>query len=620
MKKNTKITFSKSFSILAAAALSMTLISGQALTTYAGSSSGIESGAVIPDNITIDSPTALSNVALPSNSYGTLSWVDGSYVPEKRVQSCAVVFKPSTGADLSGLPGWDSSSGTLTGYVTVVISSLDSSSDENESADSSSDKAYDESDSYKDENDSENKDDTSESSAETSDEKSEDSSSEETAENGNVSEGDSYESSSETENGKDDNKDSTDVTETPDAQDSSSDKTNTDKNEETADNDNADEKKDNTEDNTTDDSADKDSTDKDTADNADPDITETPEATVTPSENENKADQDKDTDVTKTPEVTVTPAEDDSKTDSSSDTDKEDAEKDNKKDSKDETPDVTETPEEDKDNIFDRKDEEEDKRPQNAGTDLTETEKEQTAARNHTCDAITVSGIDLPWYVQFRVSGGEDYEFTNEEDATIFKSYEFELWDTQKNTEYKIPDGEYISVTVPVKAGYTYSIEHLLDNGAMETIIPSVDGGTMTFSTHSFSPFGIAGSKSLVGPDAGTDSSSNTTKTTPAATSSTDTTSSSDTPDITGSDGTENTDSAANLDTSADLSSGTADLEGTSSQNSTSSDESEDEASQATSKKQVNTGDNTQILPFVILFVAAAVVAGVAVFFKKRKK
>ena len=620
MKKNTKITFSKSFSILAAAALSMTLISGQALTTSAGSSSGIESGAVIPDNITIDSPTALSNVALPSNSYGTLSWVDGSYVPEKRVQSCAVVFKPSTGADLSGLPGWDSSSGTLTGYVTVVISSLDSSSDENESADSSSDKAYDESDSYKDENDSENKDDTSESSAETSDEKSEDSSSEETAENGNVSEGDSYESSSETENGKDDNKDSTDVTETPDAQDSSSDKTNTDKNEETADNDNADEKKDNTEDNTTDDSADKDSTDKDTADNADPDITETPEATVTPSENENKADQDKDTDVTKTPEVTVTPAEDDSKTDSSSDTDKEDAEKDNKKDSKDETPDVTETPEEDKDNIFDRKDEEEDKRPQNAGTDLTETEKEQTAARNHTCDGITVSGIDLPWYVQFRVSGGEDYEFTNEEDATIFKSYEFELWDTQKNTEYKIPDGEYISVTVPVKAGYTYSIEHLLDNGAMETIIPSVDGGTMTFSTHSFSPFGIAGSKSLVGPDAGTDSSSNTTKTTPAATSSTDTTSSSDTPDITGSDGTENTDSAANLDTSADLSSGTADLEGTSSQNSTSSDESEDEASQATSKKQVNTGDNTQILPFVILFVAAAVVAGVAVFFKKRKK
>ena len=57
-------------------------------------------------------------------------------------------------------------------------------------------------------------------------------------------------------------------------------------------------------------------------------------------------------------------------------------------------------------------------------------------------------------------------------------------------------------MTDTCKAGYTYSIEHLLDNGAMETIIPSVDGDTMTFSTHSFSPFGIAGSKSLVGPDA----------------------------------------------------------------------------------------------------------------------
>ena len=590
MKKNTKNTFSKSFSILAAA-LSMTLISGQALPTYAGSSLGIESGAVIPDNITIDNPTALSNVTLPSNSYGSLSWVDGSYVPEKRVQSCAVVFKPSSGADLSGLPGWDSSSGTLTGYVTVVVSSFDSSSDENESA-------------------------------ETSGEDSEDSSNEETAENGNVNESDSYENNSDTED--DNNKDNADVTEIPDAQESSSDKTDTDKKEENTDNDNTDEKKDNAEDSTTDNIADKDSTDGDTIDNADPDVTETPEATVTPSENENRADQDKDpngsedpnrnndADAAQTPETTVTPAEDDSRTDSSADTDKKDSKE-------DETPDVTEMPEEDKDNIFDRKDEEEDKRPQNAGTDLTETEKEQTAIQNHTCDGITVSGIDLPWYVQFRVSGGEDYEFTNEEDATIFKSYEFELWDTQKNTEYKIPDGEYISVTVPVKAGYTYSIEHLLDNGAMETIIPSVDGGTMTFSTHSFSPFGIAGSKPLVGPDAGTDS-SDITKTTPAAASSTDTASSSDTSDITGSDGAENTDSAADLDTSADLSSGTADLEETSSQNSASGDESEDEASQTTSKKQVNTGDNTQILPFVILFVAAAVVAGVAVFFKKRKK
>ena len=54
-------------------------------------------------------------------------------------------------------------------------------------------------------------------------------------------------------------------------------------------------------------------------------------------------------------------------------------------------------------------------------------------------------------------------------------------------------------MTVPVKAGYDYTIEHLLDSGAMETIVPSVEGSTMVFSTHSFSPFGIAGSKALVG-------------------------------------------------------------------------------------------------------------------------
>lgn len=52
---------------------------------------------------------------------------------------------------------------------------------------------------------------------------------------------------------------------------------------------------------------------------------------------------------------------------------------------------------------------------------------------------------------------------------------------------------QYVSVTIPVKEGYEYSIEHLLANGATETIVPSVNGSTMVFSTHSFSPFGIAG-------------------------------------------------------------------------------------------------------------------------------
>lgn len=548
MKKNTKNTFGRSFSILAAAALSMTLIGGQAFPTYAGSSSGIETGAMIPDNITIDTPTALANVALPSNEYGTLSWVDGSYVPQKRVQSCEVVFKPSAGADFSGLPGWDSASGTLTGYVTVVVSSLDSASedtDNDEQKDSSqSDESYD---------------------TENSDKDSKDVSDKETQQDS-----------------KDENADQEDS-----SSDSSSADSSTDKNS----------------DSSTDvkDPAEEDKNEED------PEVTEVPDITVTPVQKDDSQNTEEKEE--ETAETTVTPAASDTG-DNTEDTDN------NKKENNSEIteiPEITENPDENTDNIFDRKDEPEDKRPQNAATDITETEMEAIAQQNHTCDGITVSGIDLPWYVQFRVSGGDDYQFTNEEDAAIFKSYEFELWDTQKNTEYKIPDGEYISVTVPVKAGYTYSIEHLLDNGAMETIIPSVDGDTMTFSTHSFSPFGIAGSKSLVGPDAGSDSS--VTVTPAADTSSSDTGASSSVD--TSSDSSESTDE---MDTSQDLSSGTAELTDSSSQNDTESSESEDQSSQAKSKKQVNTGDTTQILPFVILFVAAAVVAGVVVFLKKRKK
>lgn len=568
MKKNTKITFSRSFSILAAAALSMTLIGGQTFPAYAENSSGIESGAVIPDNITIDSPTALANIALPSNAYGTLSWADSSYVPDKRVQSCGVVFKPAAGADLSGLPGWDSNSGTLTGSVTVVVSSLDST-EENSGSEESSDSS-DSGESYETDDKEENGTDVNESDADTSVKETEDNA----AENEEKNEGLQDDSTQENENKED--PETTGKTEQ-----SSSDSSDT--------------------------------TDAGAEENRDPEITETPEVTAAPSE-DNKTQEGEGAEVTETPAVTITPAAEDGMDPDAASENRDDENHEKNNDAEiTAIPEITETPdtEENKDNIFDRKDDTEDKRPQNAATDLTETEKEEIASQNHTCDGITVSGIDLPWYVQFRVSGGEDYQFTNEEDATIFKSYEFELWDTQNNTEYKIPDGEYISVTVPVKAGYTYSIEHLLDNGAMETIIPSVDGDTMTFSTHSFSPFGIAGSKSLVGPDA----ESNTGATvTPAADASSSDASSSGTAE------TDSIDTNA-AETSQNLTSDSTDQEQSPSQNSdTAENEAEEQSSATTSKKQVNTGDNTQILPFVILFVAAAVVAGVAVFFKKRKK
>lgn len=149
---------------------------------------------------------------------------------------------------------------------------------------------------------------------------------------------------------------------------------------------------------------------------------------------------------------------------------------------------------------------------------------------------------------------------------------------------------------MPVKSGYQYTIEHLLDNGATETIIPSVENGIMVFSTHSFSPFGIAGSRQLVGPDAGNDT-DDTDAVTPAPASS----------------DSQSSDSGKNNTVSVNDSSD--------SNNGSSSDQNDNSTENKAVKNNntVNTGDTTSIMPFVILFVAAAVIAGVAVFIKKKE-
>lgn len=125
---NTKATFRKSVTFLAAAAMTAALIGGQAYPTVVlGQTQTVEKGSLIPDNVTIDQPTSLSNIDLPKSDYGTLSWVDSSYIPDSRVQSCKVEFKPNSTVDLSDYSGWDAERGVLTGYVTVVVSSIESS-------------------------------------------------------------------------------------------------------------------------------------------------------------------------------------------------------------------------------------------------------------------------------------------------------------------------------------------------------------------------------------------------------------------------------------------------------------------------------------------------------------
>ena len=322
-----------------------------------------------------------------------------------------------------------------------------------------------------------------------------------------------------------------------------------------------------------------------------------PEVTEAPVEDKNTSDAVDTPDATENPEISETPTAT-------------------------EIPEATVTPEADKDNIFDETEKNiaEDDRVQSVEetAEPSDAEKARLAEENHTCNGISVSGINLPWYVQFRVASGENYEFTNEAEANVFKSYEFELWDLKNNTEYEIPNGEYLSVTVPVKAGYNYTIEHLLDSGATETIVPSVEGSTMVFSTHSFSPFGIAGSKALVGEEIEDGSySSDTTASSAATTPKTEAT----TAESASTGNTVNNTTNSSNGTISSSTSNTAGQDGSSeNQNGSSdSDSQSEDAGKSNSVGAVETGDNTPILPFVIIGIAAAVIVAVLIYLKKKK-
>ncbi len=512
--KNTKEIRRKSFSVLAAAVLTASLLGGQIYPVAAESSDKkITASALIPDNVTISEPMELSNVSLPKSEYGKLSWADDSFVPTERVQSCEVVFTPFEKVDLTDISGYDHKSGVLTGYVTVVVSS--------------------------------------------------------------VAEEEQEEGQEETEQ-----EEEPEVTEAPETTDTP-------------------EEEKVPEATVTPEVTEKPEEEKEPEATVTPEVTEKPEeekepeATVTPEATE-KPEEEKEPEATVTPEATEKPEEE-------------------KEPEATVTPEVTEEPEE-PDNIFDSKEEQsEDQRPSDTEENLSQEEMAERAELNHNCNGISVSGVDLPWYVQFRATSGENYAFTNETDAAIFKSYEFELWDLKNDKEYEIPDGQYISVTVPVKEGYEYSVEHLLDNGAMETIIPSVENGTMVFSTHSFSPFGIAGSKPIVDSGITEDGYGNGNVPTP--------TPAEKKPEATKAPEKTKT-SVKNTEDNkvVNNSNGGNVNNGNRSSDDSSRKESTDTNDQTNTKKSVNTGDSTMILPFIALVAISVIVVGVVFYLKKKKK
>ena len=565
MKKNNG---KRNVQFLAAAALTAALMAGQIQPAAVYGSETIQVSSLIPDNVTVEQPVPLSEISLPSSEYGTLSWADESSVPSERVQSYDVVFRPYNAADLSKISGWDGSSDVIYSSVTVVVSGIEENesqeekwSEENngETSGDQNDSQWEEENSGTGENDSQESEDqstgsTEEDAGEFNPDGQENGGTEEDSQqnsDGDSADKDNNESSgnSQTEGGQQDG--DSDSEEENNGQESE------DQNAGSKDEDAGDSNGNGETEEAPQQDGDSNSAEGESQDNAGdkedmPEAGEKPEPTVTP-------------------EVSV-------------------------------TPEPTVTPEADKDNIFEQEDQK-DQRPSDLEENLTEEEKKELAAANHTSNGISVSGINLPWYVQFRATSGEDYQFTNENEANLFKSYEFELWDLRNNTEYEIPDGEYISVTVPVKAGYTYTIEHLLDSGAMETIVPSVEGSTMVFSTHSFSPFGIAGSKPLVGGEIQEDGYGDLV---PVATV---------TP--TASAGVT---AVPEKDDSSSVQKPQDDSKDSDKQTNTSEDSSKEaEENDGSSKSAVNTGDNTMIAPFIILGVVAIVVVGVIIYFRKKK-
>ena len=679
MKKKKNVMYRKSVSLLAAAAMTAVLMTGQVypvLAEIGNIEANLETSSLIPDNVTIDQPAALSQVALPKSDYGTLSWADGTFVPDKRVQACEVIFKPAENVDLSYLPGWDAQKKVVKGTVNVVVSSLEDTADDTQA---SSDTAETPSAGESQENGSSDTQAPAENAGETQ----------------NPEEAAPAETPTETPAETPSQEPAAENPDVPAASDSTEDTGNSDKADQPENADTA-EKAGNTADDLL-----KDAPVTEAPSAADailPDETEADNALTAASGEETKedtsakiteaAEEDSTPDQAEEPAASEVPAEDTAQNESAggmlndkfgdlmpgatvldevepSENTDEATEEDTSSDEK---------------NIFDNPADftVSDTRPNTAEDDLTEEEQAARAAENHTCEGITVSGIDLPWYVQFQVESGESYEFKNEEKANIFQSYEFKLWDLKNNTEYEIPDGQYVSVTIPVKEGYEYSIEHLLASGATETIVPSVNGSTMVFSTHSFSPFGIAGFRPIIGDEiangaygdngtptptptvtisgtptpspsvtgtagAGTGGTSGTTGTNGTTGTGTDGTAGTGTDSSNGgsasstigtADNSGNTSTSGNTGNTSDANStsgnsgnsstgtgGTSSANGSSSSNgnSQSSDSTANNNGQSQTSNAVKTGDETTVLPFVLLLMTAAGMVA-AVFGIRRKE
>lgn len=508
-------------------------------------------GDLIPGSVTIDSPKALSEVALPKSDYGTLKWTDGKKVPSSYSTSYKVIFTASSDckADFSKVEGWDSATRSVTGSVTVFVKSLAPAEPEKEASETP--------------------------------EATQAPQPEETpvvTETPEVTETPAAEPTAEPTTAPEKDKAEATVTPVPEEATENLEDHFKDKDEHSFQDSEAPVK-----------------TPADTQD-SDSESKETEEKPTTPVEGE-KMEAPSDTESFQEP--------DGSKKEESIETSpKGDKIQEAPLDEVVEQPMETPMPESPMDLV------EEEVRPVTVSEDMNPEEQAAVAAENHTCRGITVSGAFLPWYVQFRVYDGSGFAFTNAEDASVFQAYEFQLWDMLHDVEYTIPEGETIQVTMPAIEGYEYTIQHIRPDGTTETIVPIVYGSTMVFATDSFSPFGIAGSKPLVGGNiADNGYGSGGASTTPKP-----------------STGNGSTGTSSSVTTAPSVSSGSngssQSSTGSSQVSSGSTSQSKASSSTTSTVKVVKTGDDTNVMPFVIIGLGALLVIiaiALSILNKKRK-
>ena len=221
---------------------------------------------------------------------------------------------------------------------------------------------------------------------------------------------------------------------------------------------------------------------------------------------------------------------------------------------------------------------------------LLESAKEMAAAYNHTQLGVSVYG-NLPWYVQFQVKltdvGGK-----RENGLEILLPYELKLWNLYTDSVYTLPEGETVTVTMPVpdvEIDGEFTVFHYKSDGSVETIRPVINGNMMSFETGSFSPFSVAGSTVITGIGLGSGSSSGGNS------------------DISNTGSNENPGSTGTQTPSTGSPGGASETQG---------------ASQSSPGvyAAVNTGDDTNVIPAVVTMLAALLAIVAIILHKKKSK